>query len=497
MERPACFRCTSTGRACEGYPATSTVSQSQVHAVLPLVLSKALSVSRNPREDRCINFFHTQTAPQFSETFGNEFWNRLVLQVAERELCIRHAVVALGSLHEAFIQREQHDNSNSPLSIDSHKSTSMELACDHYIQALKILNTHIGSHYWKSVDIALLCCILCIGFEWLRGGYKAANTHLIGGLSVLRQWSESRDSGIGVAFSSPTGHLIRSQIAPVFTRMALQARTLDDRDAQIRPPSLLTEACQQGTESSIQVARKHLDILLCDIYLHPGNFDPSQVHLTDNTKVKFSARLAEWHKENHMHLCPPLLSEVLHDAITHPIHQSAPDRISLTLWYATLTIIVATSHTTDQMLYDAFLARFQQIIDLVEQLFSISSQSITVRNAPYRKARFRIDMESVPMLYLVAAKCRHPIIRRRAVALLRTGNFREGLWDGLAQARLSEEIISLEEGNGEQVVDEKSVAGTARICRISDETDLERRIMKVRFKRQGEVNFGPMRLLTF
>ena len=106
-------------------------------------------------------------------------------------------------------------------------------------------------------------------------------------------------------------------------------------------------------------------------------------------------------------------------------------------------------------------------------------------------------MEMVPILYLLASKCRHPIIRRKAISLLRSGAWREGCWDGHAIARLAEEIVRIEEEATEPVTDESDVPATQRVWKLDEDTDLVTRTMKVRFMKWGELDYGPFRVLAW
>jgi hypothetical protein len=60
---------------------------------------------------------------------------------------------------------------------------------------------------------------------------------------------------------------------------------------------------------------------------------------------------------------------------------------------------------------------------------------------------FLFDMEIVSPLYYVGMKCRHPVIRRRAIKILKRTQRREGLWDSNMAAAIAERIMLLEEAN--------------------------------------------------
>jgi hypothetical protein len=66
---------------------------------------------------------------------------------------------------------------------------------------------------------------------------------------------------------------------------------------------------------------------------------------------------------------------------------------------------------------------------------------------------FTFEIGLIPPLYFTAINCRHLLLRRKAVALLRQGSRREGLRDAEPMARVAERVIKLEENNLEAGTD--------------------------------------------
>lgn len=48
---------------------------------------------------------------QLQRFFPDDLWSKYALQIARRETCIQHALVALASFHEIFIDRKARDSS--------------------------------------------------------------------------------------------------------------------------------------------------------------------------------------------------------------------------------------------------------------------------------------------------------------------------------------------------------------------------------------------------
>ena len=177
-----------------------------------------------PDELRAIDFFHHKTAPGLASYFDAEFWTRLVVQMSYVEPTIRHAIVALGSLHE---QRENgarllplmgHSLEAEPLGMSmplpKNRPASDEnpLAIAQYNKAITHLAGRLNSQ--ASVEVTLLACILFVCVEFLRGDPNPAVNHF--------------RSGMGIAMSSLNGQAasgasqrIKEQILPFFNRIEL------------------------------------------------------------------------------------------------------------------------------------------------------------------------------------------------------------------------------------------------------------------------------------
>jgi hypothetical protein len=80
-------------------------------------------ISDDVEERRLFHLFRTFTSNQFSADFESSFWSRIVLQACHVNSSLRHAAIALASLHEdcmvglgmADSQQSILDNSNYAL----------------------------------------------------------------------------------------------------------------------------------------------------------------------------------------------------------------------------------------------------------------------------------------------------------------------------------------------------------------------------------------------
>lgn len=112
------------------------------------------------KERRSFHFFRTTTAYQLSGFCGDGFWDKLILQAAHHEPSVRHAVIALGSLHERFIKHNGLTSRSDPL---LHLD---EFALKQYSLAIRSLFDEVSAQEKPAaVDICLVTCVLFACFE--------------------------------------------------------------------------------------------------------------------------------------------------------------------------------------------------------------------------------------------------------------------------------------------------------------------------------------------
>ena len=105
------------------------------------------------------------------------------------------------------------------------------------------------------------------------------------------------------------------------------------------------------------------------------------------------------------------------------------------IWLSTCTSSLQTSFDDNIPIFAAILTHAQVIIER-----SASSTSAT--------QQFKYEGDSVtPPLLFTATKCRDPILRRRALQLIRQTPQRDVWWSSVAAPSLIEKIIAVEEGD--------------------------------------------------
>lgn len=135
----------------------------------------------------------------------------------------------------------------------------------------------------------------------------------------------------------------------------------------------------------------------------------------------------------------------------------------------------------DETVWDKYTERMEKVVSLGSLIVnSHSCDHITQKRGP----EFSLDMNIVAPLYGVAHRCRHPAIRRKAVALLYAAPRQEGIWDSILTARVAERIIRIEEEGLGNVTCPEDVPDWARMSDVAVKFDLQGRLGTISYSRK-------------
>lgn len=138
--------------------------------------------------------------------------------------------------------------------------------------------------------------------------------------------------------------------------------------------------------------------------------------------------------------------------------------------------------STSEMIWDALLPYFQRVTALGEEMSR--AYDLEIRSHPKNRPVFSLDMNVIAPLYAVSHKCRDPIVRRKALALLHSHPRQEGIWDSVLTARVAERMIKIEEEGLGDVKCCKHVPDWARMSSVDVKFNLEGRLGTVRYSRE-------------
>ncbi|CAO2647876.1 Nn.00g087980.m01.CDS01 [Neocucurbitaria sp. VM-36] len=170
----------------DGSPSAAASYRNSAFLVIPqkamqssISRSPSRSFSPDPLETRSFHYFQTYTLPRWTEFFESELWSQKVLQLSHSDPAIKHGILALSTLHERFENRTP----------SYHERKTSDFAFVQYMQAVKHSNDLLTAHLAGDANLerVLIACIIFTCYENLAGNFAAANMHLRNGLRILRQ----------------------------------------------------------------------------------------------------------------------------------------------------------------------------------------------------------------------------------------------------------------------------------------------------------------------
>lgn len=210
--KPACQRCTSTGRLCEGYPEpqpskdttsaelsyptpTSQSNNIRSYASTPstsLIFPRGNQLSRSPDyysslvsvsdvDRQCFSYFLLNTFPQFTSYFDSPLWrSRLMIGIGTNNPALFYAAVALAAVHQRFNYGISREAFELCAHVDRlHKKALCELAI--------WKQQHIGSHDVYYHQISMMSEMLLSVFELFQDEPEASNQHTTSSIEHLIQ----------------------------------------------------------------------------------------------------------------------------------------------------------------------------------------------------------------------------------------------------------------------------------------------------------------------
>ncbi|KAL3486307.1 sugar transporter [Aspergillus germanicus] len=494
LSQPSCLKCRSTGRTCDGYSELRLASKTKssqhcngkidkvescdtYHSCTIIKTSQPRSghdglILQNlepfmilpmtePAQAEAVRFFEYHSIKHLNEYNPCQSWRDTLVFFAQTEPAVRSAAVAL-----ALIQRNYLDCDGRPQCSESWEDRLPDKApLFHYNRAIQLLLTQQSGKgdSIQATAITLLVCYLFICFDHLAGNDVQAVKHLRGGVELARTIDKDTltyDCDYDdIVQPSKTRSLI-CQVARQIRRLDMQAVTfmVDWTPVKIREeeifmsPQLLPISCDSSSAfCSLDHAADTLQILVARVVrlcnagqqISPlGRMPPPP----DSLKDIIFGDIETWSSlfENFLLRGQQGSSPYMIDPGTH-----LPLVSLLHLQHTMARILLSTAGPGKEMEYDKYTAQFQQCVALADAVASAHQRHWAVGSVrkPNATPAFTPEIGIVPVLYIIGVKCRHPLIRREALKILRRHRIREAVWDSVVTARVVERVIEIEEGS--------------------------------------------------
>ncbi|KAL4939917.1 hypothetical protein BDV06DRAFT_230774 [Aspergillus oleicola] len=472
-QRPSCRKCEASGRVCDGYGiwSSSPARTPAQKLVYPPRTLPGLGQTEKQHLDR----YQTLLTGKLTQPFGSHFWGSVVLQVSLSEAAVLHAVIALTSAHELFLQGLNFDD---------------PFLLRHYNSAIHALTS-------KSVGlrVALVSCVLFLCIEILRGDPNAMQTHFDSGIKLLRQLQRANDTDSVLIKHDP--ETFDDHLVDVFAKLNLQflmlGHALHQKDTFMPSFHYSSRVQLPSCFCSAQEARQSINPLLVSV-LHLVKEREQEILFTDGLPPRPSAAfldrqamlqsaMSEWTARYEASIASLFVTS------------SRSERLGVLLLrvYAEVsTILLATCFAIKETAYDAHLVRFQSIVQRYSDFHEVEYLSMA-KDCPAHPF-FTTDASFFPPLYFTALKCRNRAVRHRALCLLKEYDHLEGPWTGPMVAAIARHVVSLEEHHFEQALQKSAEQPDSGPIVVLPEFC---RIYCVECKLDGDAKTGALTLRRF
>ncbi|KAL4994774.1 hypothetical protein BDV10DRAFT_145168 [Aspergillus recurvatus] len=402
----ACKNCTRTGRACDydlqRLPRSKHSSRKDEEQLqkLPPAIKAGFRWAITTDERRCYSYFQHCTVPTLSDSFDSRLWQELLLSMSQSEPAVYHAVIAFSAVHQ------DSETYGMPLPGQDLRNEWHLFALEQCGRSFALLGRRQSSQDPRFREVMLLCCLLFIMTQLLRGQYDDAFLHLQSGLRVL---NEAKASG---SCERPIEPCIVAAFANLETQSIQYGVRGELTDSERAYPGNLNDF---GAFSSLDETRQAFDyltknafgfLLLCkdlsemEILSDYAFLHDKQLHTLSQLSI-FGLRFEPFRS------CSSLTSEERRGADF------------LRLLYCSLRLQVKSALVRDQAVLEHYSPEYETHLTMVGEL---------LHKYPARPSVTLEDGILSP-LYYAALWCRDYNVRRRAIGLLLSWPHREGAFD--------------------------------------------------------------------
>lgn len=406
--KPACKRCTTTGRRCDGY-----------NLPKPLLFE----ICEDKDERWSFHYYRDRTSSQINSVADRAFWSRLVIQAGYSRDIVRHALVAIGSYHEGVDHLDEGRRS------DKHKFALQ--------QYNKSINGILKSTADSDIEEILLSVILFTFFENVRGEWASALAHLQAGLRIYSNWKAAHPAHLGV---TETSVRLEERIAPVLNQL------------QTFATSLLQMIPAKKSRYSTYMPDRFDDLRTAHYYFYEilhavcaklqSNHDEFPWPKSDDATLDHGRRLLyRWYDAFQEFLTRAVRSCSCFTPASTAHFDLGMYHMQMQYWAAIIRLECKPfRHETS---FDAHNDKFQKLIDIGSAFCDLYMDATLTETA----SCIGFVTHYIAVIGMVSLRCRDPRIRREAIALIRRWQRAEGKWETLAAAEVSENIMILEEAS--------------------------------------------------
>lgn len=352
--------------------------------------------------------------PHITGYFQDDAWNRIILQLCHNEKAVKHAAVALASVHLETLQQRGR--------LCCIGSLRPNFSLKHYSKALVEFQALLKRKD-TSIDAILACALLCTHTEALWENYFSSLWHANGAISVLQEKPSSYTS------SSLVAALLRADMQfsiYISIRPPRMQRLIPSHDLILPDAVHNVEHARSVVNPWIYISWHFIRTVANKYRFHIIGSMPLEA-------IEESQRI-----ERELIALDKLLGKFERKSrLLSNIQQQTALNLLITRT-KTMRMLVTASAYTEESIYDAFTADFADILRICKQIRSIEMENEIISSV-------LLDEGLMYPLFITACGCRDSRIRRAALQELKGLSVSRKAWYVSLITRLAERCIQLEE----------------------------------------------------
>lgn len=415
-EYPACKKCTSTGRHCDGYPEIYATKKVKPQPMIMMIVTDFERATYDPTINMHLQYFFHVSAPTLTNHRTSAFWNTTVLQACQQVRCIRDLAIAVASL-ERFLR------CSANADIDRNDT---EVHLVYYSKALQQLSAN------QDMSVILVGCLMLVLLEDLRRNPYAALVHVRAGRQLL---ITKHNTGIDPCLFDNLQAVFTAlyEHQPELAANDVRVGCIYKQDDKPRPrpyPSGLSVNNSSTGFGSLEHAWRTLQSLRhrC-VTPQPYDRPLSRFHVIPG----LTEELNDWLEQ--FNVFTSQLSHQQQGAYKSDIH-------GLRAYHLILKIASCCTTQDKETWYDYHDQDFEGLVKKFAIMCSMGRTNLA------------------PLIFFVACKYRDVAGRRRAIDLLR---YRVNDWTGALLADVAEMVVQLEEGGLDDPVTSGDIPERCRV----------------------------------
>lgn len=380
------------------------------------------------QEFRSFHFFFKRTAVEWTGWSDRLFWNTLLYQMCSVQPSLRHAVIAVGTLHEINV----HGDADGA---EAGRIFSLQ-------QSNKTITSIIDKGATIPLPVLLISCLLFALLQTVQEdhtiGARAIGTirtlksglMLVDGWEQQRQQQQQQQRGVRTSeLSKADDEFIFYQVEPIFEMYRSRICAVNDLPCALN--ASLQRYCSSVSRpripsvfSTLLEARDSLAEILdwaCSVCKEwtVENSLPTEVHDASHRWL-LTLRMSERNT-----VCDPDTSHSM--SLLKAAHKAS-------------FIILRTRAANKETAFDEYNDDFAEIVSLYRNSAKPRAPAHTT---------FGSEGGSIAILTMVATRCRDPQTRRNALSLLNEDDKMEGIVSSHTGGPISTALMAVEEGDSQ------------------------------------------------